>query len=437
MFDKMRVLVKFKYNKDEKIIEDYIQRFRHAIPEFVFDQEYSWLICPPFQTEIFVMPTSSDNPNTPNLEGKYLEEKHRNGYILIRGTLSTHYWKKANELEFVESIYRDANVQFSNSKSLGIQHTRDSRIVNIDTIRRKLGVNKIWNEKFMGQGITVGVVDSGIEINNISLSFPKFNSVIDGYPEADYGSKSDWDEHGNMVALDILAIAPKAKLIDIRITELYEENRISNIVKAYEWALKRYKEKGEPQILTNSWVIYNKYYDLNYAHNDENHPFTNYVEYVMEQGMLVIFCAGNCGIKDKKDKCKDCYGPDKGIWGANSHPNVITVGAVELDLDDKVKAIDYSSVGKGAIGKWKPDLCCFSNFTLKEKSHRGTSVSTPLLAGISALLLQKNPDLKQLQLKEILLKNSVALNPTVEFTFKTGYGVIDAWKAFNSIDTDK
>ena len=84
----------------------------------------------------------------------------------------------------------------------------------------------------------------------------------------------------------------------------------------------------------------------------------------------IIFCAGNCGGVCPDGRCgPNDFGPGRGIWGANAHPSVLTVGAVRTDTS----WIGYSSEGPGPgrppfnkLANQKPDLCAPSEFRRNE-----------------------------------------------------------------------
>lgn len=419
----INVLITFKFTEDEDLINRNIQELQQTVSYFKFDNEYGWVSCSPFRIDL---QTIDSNQSNFNLENVSMVSKDRTGFILIRGKLPMKYWSTVKNLDFVMGIYRDTKIQLTKAS----HSYRDTSKITISTIRRELGIDKIWNSGFKGEGISIGIVDYGIEKNNNSTNYPNFNNLYGGYPESNFGTISESNGHGNMVGHDVLAIAPKVKLYDIRISEL----SLGDMALAYEWALKEFKATNHPKILTNSWALYNKYTDLSYAY-DMEHPFTQFVEKVMSEGMIVLFAAGNCGVEDSVGKCGNCHGYNNSIWGANSHPNVITVGAVSLKKSKsnnlKINTLNYSSKGAGSLSKWKPDLCCFSEFTLKNFTHTGTSVSTPLVAGICALLLQKNPTLTQNEIHKILTENCDLLNSN--WNFQSGAGIINAWRAFSAI----
>ena len=77
-------------------------------------------------------------------------------------------------------------------------------------------------------------------------------NVIDG-SMSDWGTTGvDWDWHGNMCAMDVLGIAPGAKLYDLRING----DTLTSAYRNFDWAINRHKVDRTPHIITNSWSYY-------------------------------------------------------------------------------------------------------------------------------------------------------------------------------------
>ncbi|MBD2778788.1 S8 family serine peptidase [Iningainema tapete] len=298
----------------------------------------------------------------------------------------------------------------------------------IADVAKYFGVDQIWAAGYKGQGIVVGVVDGGITAEGrevaVGETIRRIPNVIGG-PAFDWGTKAKaWNEHGNMCATDVLGMAPEAKIYDCRISG---GNSISNALKVFEWAINQHRTDGTPQILTNSWGIYQKSWDDYYATNPD-HPFTRKVVEAINEGILVLFAAGNCGGACPSGRCGGDAGPGKSIWGANGHPLVITVGAVNKDE----QFVGYSSQGPAALDPNKPDFCSITHFRGYFGSDNGTSAATPIAAGVAALFKQAKPTLTQEELKDVLKKTAKDIGP-VGFDQHSGAGIIQPKAALDLI----
>ena len=92
-----------------------------------------------------------------------------------------------------------------------------------------------------------------------------------------------------------------------------------------------------------------------------NHPLNITVDDMVNDGLDFVFASGNCGQFCPDRRCGDSdIGPGHSVYGANSHPRVITTGAVRTDT----RWIGSSSQGPGQplLSLLKPDLCAPSYF---------------------------------------------------------------------------
>ncbi len=299
---------------------------------------------------------------------------------------------------------------------------------DIPAVRGYLGVDQIWASGIKGQGIVVGVVDGGLTTPS-RVAGGNIPNVVGG-PKADWGQKAFWGGHGEMSATDVLGMASAAKLYDLRLPDSAADSLgavISDAIAGFQWAINRHKSDGTPHILTNSWGIYQKSWDPDYATNP-NHPFTRKVVDAVNEGILVLFAAGNCGQACPSSRCGSDSGPGKSIWGANGHPLVMTVGAANI----KDELIGYSSQGPAALDPQKPDFCGISHFKGYYAVDNGTSAACPVVAGVVALLKQAKPDLTQAAAKACLKKTAKNIGPA-GWDQHSGSGIIQAKAAMGCV----
>ncbi len=134
-----------------------------SVPEFTYDSEYNWIAVPNLPT------TDLGTNQVP---------------IIIRGKITNQNWYKLKNNRLVIKVYRDTPIQPARKCNCSI---RGKSIPTIRDIRKQLGVDKIWKDKVRGNGIVVGIVDSGIQAKGRSHK-GIFNNVIDGFPSSDWGT---------------------------------------------------------------------------------------------------------------------------------------------------------------------------------------------------------------------------------------------------------
>jgi subtilisin family serine protease len=280
-----------------------------------------------------------------------------------------------------------------------------------------LGADQLWAAGYRGDGIVVAVCDTGVRRSAVG-------ALLDGW--SPQGATPWGDEyavaHGTMCAVDVLGICPSARILDVGVLKSQGgmSGLMSDAIAAYDWVLERYRRDGTPQVVTNSWGIYQESWAPDYARNAE-HPLCRKVMEAIEAGILVCFAAGNCGERCPSQRCGSDAGPGRSIWGVNGHPRVLTVGAANI----RNEWIGYSSQGPAALDPRKPDLCAPSHFQGFTTNDNGTSAACPIAAGVLALLRQARPSLRQDEAKRVLQQSARRVG-TQTWNAAAGAGIVQA-----------
>ncbi len=305
-----------------------------------------------------------------------------------------------------------------------------------------LQADQMWSSGFRGEDIVIGIVDGGITAQGrVSRTYGTIPNVIGGWPEDTWGTRAYWGGHGNMTSFDALGMAPGANIYDIRIPAeagdspfILSPGNISDAFQGYQWALEQYKNDGTPQILSNSWGLTQKAINPEYA-TDPDYFFTRKAAELVEEGIILVFAAGNCGPLFPIAYCGCSVGPGNDIWGANGAPEVMTVGAANIFS----QYVPYSSVGPAALDPKKPDFCGATNFLGYFGSMGiffpdvGTTTSCPTVAGVTALLKQAKPGLKPGNAKTALQNTAMQILGESGWNNYTGYGVVQVKDASDSL----
>jgi serine protease AprX len=301
----------------------------------------------------------------------------------------------------------------------------------IADVAHYLGADQIWGTGQQGAGIVVGIVDGGITALGRTPKpgeTAKIPRVIGGYP-SDWGTTAAaWGDHGNMTSTDALGMAPQAQLYDIRISAGALPATLAAALQGYQWAITQHQTDGTPHVLSNSWGIFQESWDPDYA-TDPNHPFTRKVVEALDEGILVLFAAGNCGEACPDGRCGTTdIGPGRSIWAVNGHPRVMTVAAVNMNEE----YVGYSSEGPAALNPHKPDFASVTHFQGYFASDSGTSAATPIAAGVTALLKGGKPSLTQDEAKAALMGTAKDIGPPGWDPY-VGAGIIRAKAAYDVI----
>ena len=272
----------------------------------------------------------------------------------------------------------------------------------------------------MGKGVNVAVIDTGIFPH---ADFLLGENRIKFFKDFVAEKKEMYDDngHGTFVCgvcagggylskFKFCGIAPKAKLFVLKALDENGEATANKILDAMEWVF-------DHHIAENIKVVCMSFGSEPIGFND---PIMLGANALWKDGVVVVAAAGNSGPKESTIK-------SPGI-----SPEIITVGGFDDNrFDDNsfnkdfFEMANFSSRGP-ALRHFKPDLvapsvditsCGIKSFYTKLS---GTSVATPMIAGVVCLMLERFPNLTPNQIKTRLLQgcSSIGFDANSE-----GYGV--------------
>ena len=299
----------------------------------------------------------------------------------------------------------------------------------------EIGVVSAHNAGYSGDGVIVAMLDTGFKHDH-----PAFQHIIDdgrllaqwdfvnddGETMDETGDIPGTNDHGS-ATWSVLAsffegelIGPAygasfilAKTEDVTIEDPIEED---NWVAAAEWV-----DQLGADVISSS-LAYSDWYTVDDMDGDTA-VITIAADIAVSRGIVVCTAAGNMGDQD---------------WRIITPPadgdSVSAVGAV----DQTNEVAGFSSRGPTADGRTKPEVVargigtvCACNFThdpLDDEfaTNNGTSLSCPLVAGSAALLLEADPALAPMMVRNLLMITADnAGNPDND----RGWGRIDVFDA--------
>jgi serine protease AprX len=303
------------------------------------------------------------------------------------------------------------------------------------------GATTLESDGDSGQGVTVAVLDTGID------NLPDFAGRLIGGVDFTGGNNpyNDAYGHGTFIAGLIagngassngqyVGEAPGADLVSIKVAGATGQTDLARVIEGVQWAV--------ANEATYRIKVLNMSLGFQPITSTVLNPLDQAVEAAWNAGITVITSAGNAG-------------PFNGtILSPGDDPLVITVGAVDDQgqanpADDAMT--DFSSVGPTNPDGWaKPDLVASGRSVVSLAAPgstiyndypsarigtgnfvgSGTSFSTAITSGAAALVLADNSGLTPNQVKARLL--GTATPGPVGNPFVDGHGVLDAYAAATS-----
>jgi len=333
-------------------------------------------------------------------------------------------------------------------------------------VPRLLNVPQVHAAGTTGKGVRIVMMDSGFAHSHPYFKANNYTSSVALAPSAS-NNKTDMNGHGTGESANIFAIAPGASFIGIKLDDDANPQGGASILEGFQEALKH-----KPQVISVSLG-----YDL-----CETNPFTGQrisdkhlttlpnglkaleaeIQAAVANGVVVVFSAGNGHVSFP-----------------GMMPEIISAGGVFVDENGGMTASDYASAFMSKIysGRSVPDFCGLvgmqphadyimlpipsgCEIDRDNSAHdkttasdgwgvfSGTSAAAPQLAGVCALLLEKNGGLTPSDIKAVLKRScrdvttgsandasneGHAVKASAGLDGATGAGLVDAFAAWKQI----
>ncbi len=388
-------------------------------------------------TERDLPPNPAYIKNLSQLGAKVLYQSRWNNGVLVNCNASI--LSKILSLSFVRGLegneylknFRNTNVENNKSNKDKFYQKETSGNGLSQTQLAMLGADQMHARGFRGEGMLIGVLDSGFQ-NAPNLSF--FNDlflekrVIHTYDFVN-NEKNVYNDHYHgtnvlscMAAFEqdkIVGTAYKASYVLLTTEDVNSETRREEA----NWLFGAELADSVGVDVINSSLGYTEF-DIasqDYTYRDMNGDkalATRAADWAAQVGILVVASAGNEGNSSWK------Y-----VGSPADADSIIAVGAV----NGQGNVAYFSSFGPSADGRIKPELAAQGQATVVGNPNNtittsnGTSFSSPLMAGFVASFWQGFRQLSNMQIRDILIR-SASLSDTPNN--RIGYGIPNFDKAY-------
>lgn len=331
---------------------------------------------------------------------------------------------ESNDIE-IETIKTLSNVK-SILRNERIQFRKEANSNNIQKAT-SISAERISSEN--GAGIKVGIIDTGIDYKNPALGGgfgPKYK-VAGGYDlENNDNDPMDDDGHGTAVAGVIAAsgqlsgVAPEATLYAFKALNSWGWGWSNNII----LALERCVDPNLDNNLSDHMDVVNMSVGQYFLIPEQKTTLFSIFKHMNELNMIVCVAAGN-------------EGPEYSWFNQFSiSEDVLSVGS--CNLQNIISSFSSRNLGLNNNYGIKPDLVALGeNINIlglfnTTGQNSGTSLSCPVVAGISALLKQKHKDWTFNQIKSGLINSADDLGFNV---MEQGAGKVNQLRALTQNTT--
>jgi len=245
--------------------------------------------------------------------------------------------------------------------------------------------DKVQANGITGKGVVVAVVDTGVNLKHPGFAAGQVLaelgvSFVSGEADAEDGNGHGTHCSGTIASKDY-GVAPEAKIVPVKVLSKGGSGSWEGVMKGVEYAAQH------ADIMSMS---------LGGGASASGNVVETAVKNAIKAGVACVIAAGNSGPSAKT------------IGTPGVVEEAITVGAI----DNAGTIASFSSRGPTVYNTSKPDIVApgvnvpslWKNGGTNTIS--GTSMATPHVAGLVALILSKDKNLKPAQVKAILIKTA-------------------------------
>ena len=282
----------------------------------------------------------------------------------------------------------------------------------------KIGADRAWNYVTCDNGVTVAVVDSGVDLSHEDLAENILTSYAwDAVNECALTAPGYVSDHGTHVAgiisavsdngIGIDGVSHNANIIPVNVFHLEENgNARANLADLHKGLDYLYSDVNCPTLKVINMSLGGPSRLI-----DQGPPVINIEEQInafAAEGIVTVCSAGNTG--DNSERFPSDYSG--------------TISVMATDQNDNKAS--FSSYG------WQKDMCApgvniWSTVPDGYESWNGTSMASPMVAGVAALMFAANPNLTVSQVRYILHDTAVDLG-------NAGQDEIYGWGRLNALD---
>ncbi len=341
----------------------------------------------------------------------------------------------------IASVYENGNLELITPVDMSLdvdasEAVRDHLIA--------MNIPSLWAKGYDGTGSLVCNFDTGVDGDHEALQAKwrgnRASSTACWFaPHIESSVPLDNLGHGTQTMgimlghtpADTFGVAPGAEWIAAAVIDQGQtlEKTFSDILDAFEWAIDPDGNPATvddvPDVIVNSWGVPTT------IMNPCDETFNVMIDAVEAAGIVTLFAAGNEG--------PDPYSLRLPANRAAGPLNSFAVGAIDHTTDI---IANFSSRGPSSCDSVsiKPEIVApgvgiytsYKNGTYRFTS--GTSMATPIIAGLVAIMRQYNPDATVAEIKNALISSCRDLGPAGEDN-TYGHGIPDASTVFSYLPT--
>ena len=282
----------------------------------------------------------------------------------------------------------------------------------------RIGAPRAWDiiGPTGGAGVIIAIVDTGIDLSHPDFACPdKLTSGYDFVNDDPDPQDDDWRGHGTHVAgiggactnntVGVAGVAWAVRLMPVKVLDSAGSGSYSNLANGIAYAADH-----------GAGII-----NLSLGGVADSQIMSSAVQYAVSRGLLVVAAAGNCASGGS-----GCGGLVNPVMYPAAYPDVVAVAATSTDDSHAYFSEHHPYVDVSA-----PGMDIFSTVVGTYGSLSGTSMSTPFVCGLAALVWSVQSELPAGQVRALIEANADDLGTAGRDDY-FGYGRINAGRTLQA-----
>ena len=268
---------------------------------------------------------------------------------------------------------------------------------NLDTSDQSTGKDGVYSYHLdaQGEGVDVYILDTGVQASHLAfVNLSSLDSRVEtgmNVLNTSLPATEDCNSHGTHVAGTAagnpFGVARLSSILPVVVMDCTGSGTLGTLSEGVAWTMTSMVARNRPSIINLS------------IQADANSVLDGLVQALVSMGAIVTVAAGNF----HGDACN--YSPSR-------EPLAITVGAVDTDMSlasfsDFGPCVDVYAPGTNILSALPSDI-----FNDLNGTKQGTSMSSPLVAGILASIWGSNPTWTNTQVIDFFMQELVVIMPT-------------------------
>ncbi|MBU6997700.1 MAG: S8 family serine peptidase [Theionarchaea archaeon] len=310
----------------------------------------------------------------------------------------------------IKALSEESTIMFVEAE--GVAHITLSQSIPL------INADDCWAAGYDGTGTKICIIDTGIDDNHCDFPGTYPSGKIIAWADYIGSGSAPYDDHGHGTHCSSIAagayspygVAPGASLMGAKVCNSGGSCPDTAIIQGIDFGV---AQDADVESMS-----------LGGAGSDGTSALAKEANWAVDQGVVVVCAAGNDG-----PTCCTVSTPGDAT-------NVITVGA-----SDKSDALaSFSSRGPTTDDRIKPDItapgvsiyAAYAGTSCSDVGMSGTSMATPHIAGVAALMLDANSTATPVQIKNCMGASAVDKG-NVNKDCLWGWGRVDAYGAVQQV----